>query len=120
MNTTNDDKLSLKREKREAQVFDDRAKSAIEYVFKLMMNISMSAIALSFIAITRKIEPVLTTSQQLCLLIAIGLFSISVAGGFSYAYVHYKKNQRRARALREEAEEYKEDYEKEECRTAII
>lgn len=105
-------KLSLLTEKRDAQIFDDRAKLSIDYLLKLVMNISMSAIAISFISVTRKIEPELSEYQQISLLVLITFFSLSIIFGFLYAYIGYKRNQIRAEALRLDSQKIMSKYEK--------
>jgi len=101
----NDPTNLIENEKREHQVFDDRAKAAVEFLFKTILGISLATIALFFATLTNKIEPAITSSEKKVLLASVLLMALAIIGVFLYAYSWYKLNLSKARALRTKSEE---------------
>lgn len=100
---------TLESEQREHQVFDDRAKASIEYLLKTILNISLASIGACFFLVIKNVEPALSSVQKLLVLISIEMNAAVVFGMLVYVMWSHKKNQLKARALRNsESASYKE------------
>ncbi len=95
----------IESEKRDHQVFDDRAKAAVQFLFKTILGISLATIALFFSTLTRTVEPPITANEKVVLLTSVLLMTLAIIGVFLYAYSWYILNISKAQALRQRTDE---------------
>ena len=95
------------------QILHDRARTAAVELHKLLLSLSTGAVAVFFIAITTKIEPVLTFCQRVCLLLGLLSMGFAVLEGIISWHADSQRNYFWALSLqKEEKEEKKENYKK--------